>query len=476
MSDGNCNDTELPQALRQGDGVELFLRQRRVGDGGSELRRRLVEDLGRVRSAVQAARERMPAENEGAILASALCGLARDNCIDPVLLYSLARLSALREADGFEESAWQRLLPQSGNYFDVLGELIPEDFEQAARWELAKQAYRDGTSINAVADFSVFLDVLANQRRAAEGLLGVPTGLAALDDAIDGLRGLTMIAADRGVGKTSWAISVVHHALASDPDLAVLFYSLDLSKTELLKKLLSHASGRSYRELHRDPVPHEVTAAADELRQVVLPRLKIIERKFPPPHRGFWSEEFCDSGWKLMRASGAARLLVVVDLFQRMDVPLRLRADPDDDDGVIHLTDDLAKDNFRLDQIKKFRQEFRPADHPGGVPFVLLSEVRKSASVELTRDDLLGSSRLASDADSIILLWPSQDTRADAPVTLLTLKIDKGREGVVRSTIQLEFQHTICRFTEPEKRSRTGASARRAMGVQPVVDPLAAGR
>ena len=76
---------------------------------------------------------------------------------------------------------------------------------------------------------------------------------------------------------------------------------------------------------------------------------------------------------------------------------------------------------------------------------MVISEIRKDATkASLDRDDLKGDGRMASDADVVMLMWPAGNATGDVIPT--TLRIDKGREGVIRGDVTLWFDHTRCRF------------------------------
>ena len=82
-----------------------------------------------------------------------------------------------------------------------------------------------------------------------EGLSGLPTGLPKLDEKLGGLRGLTFVGADKGVGKTSLVLGMALAALKAREDLAVLIYSLDMSKTRIYERLFCCESGIDHRTL-----------------------------------------------------------------------------------------------------------------------------------------------------------------------------------------------------------------------------------
>jgi len=71
-------------------------------------------------------------------------------------------------------------------------------------------------------------------------ITGVPTGFTKLDEITAGLQpeNLVIVAARPGVGKTSWAINVATHA-ALDHGIPVLIFSLEMSKFELMERMLA---------------------------------------------------------------------------------------------------------------------------------------------------------------------------------------------------------------------------------------------
>ena len=117
---------------------------------------------------------------------------------------------------------------------------------------------------------------------------------------------------------------------------------------------------------------------------------------------------------------------------------------------------------------------------PYGFPIVVISEIRKDAKDNLTRDDLKGDGRMASDADTVMLMWPTEKGEsATGDIVPTTLRIDKGREGVQRGDLQLWFEHGCFRFhdTEPTQAGGNFVSGYKnspsTEDAQPAIDPLA---
>src|SRR5450755_1727242 len=81
------------------------------------------------------------------------------------------------------------------------------------------------------------LEVRTAERKA---VTGVPTGFTRLDELTAGLQreNLVIVAARPGGGKTSWAVNVAMHA-ALHHNIPVLLFSLEMSKYELMERMLA---------------------------------------------------------------------------------------------------------------------------------------------------------------------------------------------------------------------------------------------
>jgi replicative DNA helicase len=105
------------------------------------------------------------------------------------------------------------------------------------------------------------IEDLANQQENPE--TGVKTGIDDLDRSLMSLRpgGLYILAARPGVGKTSLALKIVAN-IAGHPDHAngVLFFSLEVDRKDLVKKLLCAEAGVDFKSLEPGTVmePHEM--------------------------------------------------------------------------------------------------------------------------------------------------------------------------------------------------------------------------
>ena len=191
------------------------------------------------------------------------------------------------------------------------------------------------------------------------------------------------------------------------------------------------------------------TEARDRLYGELLPRLRVVERDFSfeepsrydndepvkPVRKGLTSNGILKDCRDLMAESGTGDVLIVIDLFQKMDPH-----------GEI--ADSAARDHYRLDVLDQVRKASVHPLRPHGYTIVVISEIRKDSSKEgIDRDDLKGDGRMASDADVVMLMWPDKSA-GTGDVIPTTLRIDKGREGVIRGDVRLWFHHACCRFCD----------------------------
>ena len=369
---------------------------------------------------------------------------------DAVLRYCLAARAKEEMPATLFDDAQRAYMRQPDDYDVLLGDLIPKDFLDTANAELARKAYLENTAPIAADDWGVFLKM--RKVMGQDGLSGLPTGLPKLDEKLGGLRGLTFVGADKGVGKTSLVLGMALAALEAREDLAVLIYSLDMAKTRIYERLFCLESGLNHRTLfggvELSPQDRAVaTEASRRLKEDLLPRLRVIERDFSfeerspydtndkpakPVRKGLTSYGIQKECRNLMAATEASDVLIVIDLFQKMDPR-----------GEI--ADSATRDHYRLDLLDQVRKASCDPSRPHGFPIVVISEIRKDATkASLDRDDLKGDGRMASDADVVMLMWPAGNATGDVIPT--TLRIDKGREGVIRGDVTLWFDHAHCRF------------------------------
>jgi hypothetical protein len=116
----------------------------------------------------------------------------------------------------------------------------------------------------------------------------------------------------------------------------------------------------------------------------------------------------------------------------------------------------------------------RRAVCPAGDPFLVISELRKGdpSTSKYGITDLLGSGRLGYSAEAVMILDKEDDDGGGEEIPLL-LRIVKGRDGVMRTNINLIFEHTKSRFLEvPVGKKRATTKSKAAKATTERLDPL----
>jgi replicative DNA helicase len=244
-------------------------------------------------------------------------------------------------------------------------------------------------------------------------------------------------------GKTTLALAACAAAVQSNGKVGALYYTFDMDKVRLMKRLLSSASDVPFARLaapDKDKAEQQaVEQGLAHLREHVFPHMKFVGRRGLPRNKPLTAEgieEACD---ELREASGAERVLVVVDYLRLMPVPSDLNSDID-------------RDHYRLNQLHQFQQASRSLKEPEGHVVLVLSEVRKDRADggSLTLEDLIGSARVGYSAD-LVLLLNRLDRRPGTPgTTRLNLEIAKGRDGVEWASLDLLFHYAVSRFAEAD--------------------------
>lgn len=363
---------------------------------------------------------------------------------DPVLTCVLAELDKTDVDSPTLNQAYNQLIQQMENYQAVLGNLLPSQLVELAGNARREKAFNEGTNQSLYEDFAEYLFRVSNTSKTGF----FPTGIEPVDQALGGgIHGLTLVLGDRGIGKTSFLINCCVESLACDPTSAVMFYSFDISKRRIIDRIASRLLRVPVSELRR---PHVAATTMQRLETEIPPsllqRINIRERVYATTHDHLFENQE-QAGVEVHsvladvrsrhQASGVQRVLVVVDLFQKVLVPGRIQVS--------------EEDQYRLDVIDQVKQHVDRNYGEGSIAFLVACEMRKRDGVRSstlpTREDIKGDSRIASDADNILILG---NERKIGDICEQTLRIDKGREGVTRGDHGLRFFHQIGKY-EPRK-------------------------
>jgi replicative DNA helicase len=284
---------------------------------------------------------------------------------------------------------------------------------------------------------SEVLETIDARARESKSVTGVPTGFTKLDEITAGLQpeNLIIVAARPGVGKTSWALNVATYA-ALNHAIPVLIFSLEMSKNELIERILAGEARIDSNRMRRGMIEYsewknKIYPAGNRISQAPIliddsPGVNILElrakaRRFRSDPRFF------------PPARGEKQLgLVVIDYLQ--------------------LAHGLGgrKDDSREREIAEISRGLKGLAKELHIPIIAVSQLNRS--VEKREDktpqlsDLRESGAIEQDADIIMFIHreemynPDPSGRGKA-----LLKIGKNRAGPT-GEVDLTFIREYTKF------------------------------
>jgi len=307
--------------------------------------------------------------------------------------------------------------------------------------DLAQQALVDVSTIGGLDDYQPIANLMDPtfdeiDAIAAHGgtLNGVPTGFIDLDALTNGLHPgqMVIVAARPGMGKSTLGMDFARHA-AIDHNMPVIVFSLEMTKTELMMRLLSAEASVPLHHIHNGTMTDDesirLQEAAIRVHQAPLfiddsPNLTMMQIRA-----------------KARRAHQAQGLkLVVIDYMQLMTSGKRVES--------------------RQLEVSEFSRQAKLLAKELNIPVVALSQLNRGPeSRGSTGDagtpkgrpmlaDLRESGALEQDADVVILLYREdaykENSQRTGEADLIVAKHRNGRTG----TIAVAFQGHYSRFTD----------------------------
>jgi replicative DNA helicase len=265
-------------------------------------------------------------------------------------------------------------------------------------------------------------DRLDELHKQAEGLRGVPTGFADLDDTLAGLQksNLIILASRPGVGKTSLALNITQN-LAVRLKRPVGFFSLEMSQEELVDRLLvAQADIDAWRlktgKLSEDDFT-KLSNAMGELAEAPIyiddtPALSILEMRTKA---------------RRLQVEAGVELLIVdyLQLARSRQLENRVQEVSEISQGLKNLARELKIPVLALSQLSR-------AVEQRGQKKPQLADLRESGSIE-------------QDADVVMFLWREDDEDLEN----INLEVSKHRNGQLRS-IKLRFRGDRIKFYSRE--------------------------
>ncbi|TAE12562.1 MAG: replicative DNA helicase [Bacteroidetes bacterium] len=277
------------------------------------------------------------------------------------------------------------------------------------------------------------LNRLEEMRRKTDDINGVPTGFPHLDKITFGWQktDLIILAARPSVGKTAFALNLARKAaLSPTRPTAVAFFSLEMSASQLVTRIISAESEVPMEKINRGKL------ANHEYEQVKLKGIQRLEQApiFIDDNASLNVFEFKAKARRLVTKHNVG--LILIDYLQLMNGPSERGGNREQEISAISRT------------LKQVAKELE-------VPIVALSqlsravETRNASNKSPQLSDLRESGAIEQDADMVMFLYRPEyhslpaEGNSDQPKGYTELKIAKHRNGnlgTIRFRAKLECQ------------------------------------
>lgn len=301
----------------------------------------------------------------------------------------------------------------------------------------ALKGLEDGVDMRAV------LDRIELIQTDPDSVRGVETGFSRLDRKTNGLQksNLIIIAARPGAGKTSFAMNIVEHACLQRGKVAAVF-SLEMSRRELLQRLLCSYSGVSMKKVNT-PTPDE-RVTNDDFKKLWAATDKINKSKiFIDDKTNITVGEILSKCRRLKSAEGRLDL-VMIDYIQLMQ---------GDSTGK-------SSAESRQQEVAEITRGLKILAKELDVPVIALSQLRRFQGKEAQLSDLRESGAIEQDADIVMFInrldqsASKEDLKSGKVINGASeLNISKFRNGEP-GRIQLRFIGSRTKFVEVEDQGR----------------------
>ena len=318
-------------------------------------------------------------------------------------------------------------------------------------FEIGSKRLRDGFSHIKPLLMAAY-DQIERQFQRKGQATGISTGFADLDDITSGLQAtdLIIVAARPSMGKTALCLNIAHYVALRGDRLPVAIFSLEMSKDQLVQRLISSEAQINSRDLRRGTLQesdwHRVTNAVNNLYRAPI---------FIDDTPSASTFEMRAKARRLMAEHGQLGLIVV---------------------DYLQLCRSSGKPENRVQEISDIARSLKSMARELKVPMVALSQL--SRAVEQREDkrpilsDLRESGSIEAEADVVAFIYrPSyykhklHKKDGDAPMPsepdpddgIAEVIIGKQRNGPT-GTVRLGFQPEFARFTNLAQSSFDGYS------------------
>ena len=273
-----------------------------------------------------------------------------------------------------------------------------------------------------------------------------------LDKMLDGWRGFGILAAEPGVGKTTLLLQVGLGIVATNPNACFVFFSFDMPRAPILRRLAAQATRISTHLLQKgdqtfydvyNPLnlsPEDQTRLADRMKELraLAPRICIVEMEDLGQVRGLSHEEIRDAMIQKVELfkthSKCANAFVLVDDLSKVPIAR--------DSTVSSLELDEARVSLLLEIQRRVDD-----------PLVVISQMNDNAVDKPGMSSSKIPAEIACSPDFLITLSTKKDSEIEAePLsfvkkyregkskrTFFSANIVKGRDDINRGIVQMIF-------------------------------------
>jgi len=329
----------------------------------------------------------------------------------------------------------RRLIDAAGQIAAVAYE--EEDADVAL--DKAEQLIFNISQRHARSDFSLLRDILSaymnkldqlHERRGS--IVGVPTGFSALDHLTGGLQksDLIILAARPAIGKTSMALTMAHNT-AIKHQRSVAIFSLEMSKEQLVQRLLSMDAGIDQQRLRTGFIED------DEWERIVYAMGTLSEANI-------WIDDTASISTVEMR-SKARRLmaergidLIIVDYLQLMQ----------------SMSGSGRRNENRVQEISEISRNLKGLARELNVPVLALAQLSRAVETRQSKvpqlSDLRESGSIEQDSDIVMFIYREDVYNPETErKNIADIIVAKHRNGPV-GEVSLFFQPSQTRFHDLE--------------------------
>ncbi len=265
-----------------------------------------------------------------------------------------------------------------------------------------------------------------------DGVSGVPSGFTELDRITSGFQNsdLIIIAARPGMGKTSFVLSLARN-VAVDFEKPLAFFSLEMSATQIVMRLISSETGFGSEKLRKGKLEDYEWEQLDH-------QIKRLEKApiFIDDTPSLSILEFRAKARRLKSKHGVQ--LIVIDYLQLMTVSDRGMNREQEISQISRSLKAIAKElNI---PIIALAQLSRDVEKRGGAKIPQLSDLRESGAIE-------------QDADIVMFIYRpeyynlDQDEKGNSTKGVAEVHIGKHRNGAL-GNLQLQFVDSLAKFKD----------------------------